>query len=340
MDPLSDVLSLLRPRGYLSACLDAGGAWSIRFPHQGRAIKCGAIASGACWLAVEGEPGAVRLEAGDCFLLPSGRPFRLGSDPHLPSRTADAVLAGARHGVATCNGGGDVFIVSSRFDLDGPQAGLLLDLLPPIVHVRDGEDHAALRWPIERMAAELRGGRPGGLLVAEHLAHLMLVQALRRHLDARPQGGVGWLFALADRRMSAAIAAIHAEPARAWTLRALAERAGMSRTTFALRFREAVGEPPMEHLARWRMLLAADRLARTADPVSAIAWSVGYGSESAFSTAFKRVMGHPPRRHRTGQPAGVPAPPEGRAGADAAPDAVRPPAPTSARPADLKRAAS
>ncbi len=298
MDPLSDVLLLLRPRSTLSACLDAGGAWSIRFPGQEDGIKCGAVASGACWLAVEGHSNGVRLQAGDCFLLPSGQPFRLASDLRLPSRDAAAIFPAARDGVATCNGGGELFLVSSRFALAGPQAGLLLNLLPPVVHVRGGQGHAALRWSIERMAEELRDRRPGGLLVAEHLAHMVLVQALRRHLDEGVQAGVGWLFALRDRRLGAALAALHAEPARRWTLQDLAGQAGMSRSTFALRFRQAVGEPPMDYLTRWRMALAADRLARLGEPVSAVAWSVGYASETAFSTAFKRVMGHPPRRHR------------------------------------------
>lgn len=299
MDPLSDVLSLLRPRGHLSACLDAGGAWAVRFPGQADGgIKCGAVASGACWLAVDGEPGAVRLEAGDCFLLTHGRPFRLAADPRLPDRDAHDVFGAARDGVATVGGGGAVFLVSSRFALDGPQAGLLLDLLPPVVHVRGGEDQGALRWSIERLGAELREGRPGGLLLAEHLAHMVLVQALRRHLGERSPGGVGWLFALADRRLGAALSALHADPARRWTLQDLAARAGMSRSTFALRFREAVGEPPMDYLTRWRMLLADDKLARSAEPVAAVAWSVGYGSDSAFSTAFKRVMGHAPRQRR------------------------------------------
>lgn len=306
MDPLSDILSLLRPRGTLSACLDAGAAWAIRFPGQEGTLKCGAVATGACWLSVDGEACAVRLEAGDCFLLPSGRPFRLASDLRLPAQDAHAIFPGARDGVATCDGGGETFVVSSRFALAGVQAALLLDLLPPVVHVQGGQGHAALRWSVERMAEELRDRRPGGLLVAEHLAHMVLVQALRRHLEDGPRGGVGWLFALADPRLGAAMAALHADPARRWTLQSLAACAGMSRSVFALRFREAVGGPPMDYLTRWRMALAADRLARTTDPVAVVAWSVGYASETAFSTAFKRVMGHPPRRYQTARPVGDP----------------------------------
>ncbi|ODN71683.1 Exoenzyme S synthesis regulatory protein ExsA [Methylobrevis pamukkalensis] len=126
---------------------------------------------------------------------------------------------------------------------------------------------------------------------------MMLVQALRLHLREGTPTRVGWLAALANGQMSRALAAIHADPARRWALQDLAATAGMSRSTFALRFRETVGETPMDYIARWRMLLAADRLSNTDEPLTAIALSLGYESESAFSTAFKRVIGCSPREH-------------------------------------------
>jgi len=173
-------------------------------------------------------------------------------------------------------------------------------MLPPIVHIRKESDKAAMRWSLERMRQELREPQPGGFLVAQHLAYMMLVQALRLHLAEGMKGGVGWLFALADKQMSAAINSIHDEPAHRWTLQELAKRAGMSRSTFALKFKETVGASPMEYLTRWRMLLAGDRLVNSSDPISLIALSLGYESESAFSTAFKRVMGCSPRQYSRG----------------------------------------
>ena len=137
---------------------------------------------------------------------------------------------------------------------------------------------------------------------------MMLVQALRLHLAEGASGGVGWLFALADKQMSAAISAMHDDPAHRWTLQALAERAGMSRSTFALKFKETVGASPMDYLTRWRMLLAGDRLTNSSEPISAIALSLGYESESAFSTAFKRVMGCSPRRYGRGRNGDAPSP--------------------------------
>jgi len=301
MDPLSDVLSLLKPQNYMSAGFDAGGAWSVHFPDQEGNVKTGAVVSGRCWLAVDGVADAVRLEEGDCFLLPRGRPFRFASDMALPPVEARTIfLAASNGGIVTHNGGGDCFLVSSRFALAGNQSGILLATLPAIVHIRKESDQPALRWSVERMMQELRERRPGGFLVMQHLAHLMLIEALRLQLRDGLRG-VGWLSALADKQIGAAINAMHDDPAHGWTLQELAQRAAMSRSTFALKFKKTVGETPLEYLTRWRMLLAGDRLTGSGDPISVIALSLGYESESAFSTAFKRVMGRSPRQYGRGR---------------------------------------
>jgi AraC-like DNA-binding protein len=301
MDPLSNVLSLLKPRNYLSAGLEAGGNWSIQFPDQQSGIKTGAVTSGGCWLSVEGVPDPVHLSTNDCFLLPSGRPFRLASDLALPSIEAALIFGAPREGPIAClNGGREFSIVSNRFGLAGNQVGLLLRMLPPIVHIRDAPGQTTLRGLIERMMAELRDPQPGGALIIEHLAQMMLVQALRLHLAKGT--GTGWLFALADRQMSQALNAMHDAPAQRWTLQDLATRAGMSRSSFALRFKAMVGTSPMDYLANWRMALAGDRLENSRDPISVIASSFGYDSEAAFSTAFKRIMGCAPRQYGRQEP--------------------------------------
>jgi AraC-like DNA-binding protein len=298
MDPLSDVLSLLKPRSYVSAGFDAGGQWSILFSDQHELIKCYAVLSGECWLSVEGVPEPVRLRTGECFVLPSGRPFQLASDLSLAPIPASAVFPPARAGgVVTYNGGGDFFLVGSRFAVSGNRPAMLLGMLPPIVHIRREADQAALRWSVERMMEELREQQPGASLMAQHLAHMMLVQALRIHLADGSGSGVGLLSALADKQMAAAIKAIHVDPARRWTLQDLAECSGMSRSVFTQKFRKIVGTSAMEYLTRWRMLLAGDRLEETSDAISVVAFSLGYESESAFSTAFKRVMGCSPRQY-------------------------------------------
>ncbi|MEF2070371.1 AraC family transcriptional regulator [Consotaella aegiceratis] len=303
MDPLSDLLSLLKPQNYMSAGFDAGGDWAIQFSDQQNSIKTGAVIAGSCWLAVEGVAEPVRLEEGDCFVLPLGRPFRLATDLALPATAASNVFSVARQGgIVTYNGGGDCFLVSNRFALAGDPAGRLLEMLPPIVHIRRGTHQSSLRWSMERMMQELRAVQPGGFLILQHLAHTMLIEVLRLHLADEPTGN-GLLAALADRQMNAAISAMHGDPAHHWTLQELAAQIGKSRSAFAQRFKQTVGMAPMEYLTQWRMLLAGDRLAGAREPVSSIALSLGYESESAFSTAFKRVMGQPPRQYARGRSA-------------------------------------
>ena len=301
MDPLSEVLSLLKLHSYMAGGFDWAGEWSVQFGrHDG--IKCYALVAGQCWLAVEGVPDAVRLETGDCFLLPRGLPFRLASDIDLPPIDAERLLATPMSGgIRTWNGGGDCFGVGGHFAFAGSHAQILLEELPPIVHIRSESDKAELRWALERMRQELRYERPGSYLVAQQLATTMLVQALRLHLAEGLSGRAGWLCALVDKPMKAAITSMHDDPARHWTLQHLAERSGMSRSIFALKFKATVGISPMEYLTRWRMLLAGQRLTNSDDPISAVALSLGYESESAFSKAFRRVMGCSPRQYRQGR---------------------------------------
>lgn len=304
MDPLSNVLSFLKMRRYTFGGFDLGGAFSMQFPaHEG--IKCYTVISGRGWLLVEGVPDPVRLVPGDCSLLPSGRPFCFSSDLSLKPMNVPVTLLEpwSNGGIGTVQGGGDCLIVGGHFLMEGAHADTLLRVLPPIVHISNDADKAAMRWSLERMMQELREPLPGGFLIAENLAYLMLVQALRLHLAEGRKGGVGWLFALADERIARAISAMHQDPAHRWTLQELAEQAAMSRSPFAQRFKETVGQPAVEYLTSWRMLLAADRLTTSGDSISEISASLGYRSESAFSTAFKRVNGCSPRQYgRTGKP--------------------------------------
>src|SRR3984957_379477 len=165
MDPLSDVLSLLKPRSYMVRGFDVAGDWSIGFgEHEG--IKCFAVVSGGGWMAMEGLAEPVRLQAGDCLLLPRGRPFRLASDLSFPPVDIETVVANAGDdAVIVLGGGGECFGISGWFAF-GSHAGVLLSVLPPIVHIRKDSDKAALRWFLSQLMDELREPRPGGLLVA------------------------------------------------------------------------------------------------------------------------------------------------------------------------------
>jgi len=296
MDPLSNILSLVKPRGYGSGVLAGGGSWAFAFPaYDG--VKCYALVRGECWVTVDGVRDPVRLVTGDCLVLPHGRAFRLGSDLITPAADARTLLSGKPYnGVVTCAPGDDFLLLGGHFVLD-ENGDRLLKVLPPFVHARRESDRASLREAVERMLAEMRKSEPGGLLLAQQNAYTLLVLVLRTYLAEAQGGDVGWLLALADRQIAGAIASMHEQPARNWTVQALAETAGMSRTTFAERFRRIMGASPIAYLTRCRMLLAADRLMYTQDSISVVAESVGYESESAFSAAFKRTMGTVPREY-------------------------------------------
>jgi len=303
MDPLSDVLSLIKIKSYWSVGFEWGGDWCIEFgAYDG--IRIYAVVFGECWLSVEGVPEPIRGSAGDCILLPSGRPFRVGSDLTLtPVDELTLFSTTGTGGITKHNGGGDFLGIGGHFTLAGEYASFLIKELPPILHIRKESDKAVLRWTLDRLREELHDPQPGGSLAAQQLATMLLIQVLRVHLAEGASSGVGWLFALADPRMRVAISAMHADPARRWTLQSLGTCVGMSRTTFAVTFKEMVGKSPMEYLTHWRMMLAGDRLTNSGDPISVIAPSLGYESESAFSTAFKRVMGCSPRQYtRRGNP--------------------------------------
>ena len=301
MDPLSEVLALMKPRTYVSGGFAVRGDMAVSFPkHQG--IKCYAMLAGQCWLVVEGVAEPVALHAGDCFLLPRGLPFQLTTDLSLePIHYMEARARFSTSGVPELSEGMS-YMAGGHFAFTGALAEMILQSMPPVVHIRRESDKAAMRWSLERTREELSNPQPGGSLIALHLAYTMLIQALRLHLADDANMAPGWLSGLADKHMSVAITSMHEDPGYPWTVQTLAERVGMSRSVFALRFQERVGTTPIEYLTRWRMFLAADRLLTSSDGLSAIAQSLGYESESAFGKAFRRVMGCSPRQYARSRP--------------------------------------
>ena len=281
----------------MSGGIDAGGDWSFQF-QQDRGFRCFALVAGKCWLLMDGVENAVSLNAGDFVVLPHGRAFCLASNPTITPVDILTIITAPLNGrIFSWQGGGACLALSAFFAFAGDHASILLGVLPPMVHIKRDSDRAAMRWYLERMMQVVREPQPGGVLLGEHLAQMILIEVLRLHLADGITSGVGWLFALGDKQTSAAIKAMHENPGFRWTLRNLAERAGMSRSAFALRFKEKVGTSAMEYLTRWRMLSAGERLTNSLDSVSAIALSLGYESESAFGFAFKREMGCSPRRY-------------------------------------------
>lgn len=296
-DPLSDVLSLLKPRSYMSGGIDAGGEWSFQFAPS-NCFLCFALVTGQCWLLIDGDDAAVRLQAGDFVALPHGPAFRLASDLALVPVDVRSVVTGPMHGnIVRWQGGGACLGLTSFFTFAAEHANILLGLLPALVHLRSPADRAVMQWYLQRMRAVLQAPQPGDTLLGEHLAQMMLIEMLRLHVAQQDTDSVGWLFALSDRHLRAVIMAMHKRPGHGWTVQELAGLACMSRSAFSLHFKNKVGMPVMAYLIRWRMLLASERLLHTQDAVSTIALDLGYRSESAFSFAFKREMGCSPRQY-------------------------------------------
>jgi AraC-like DNA-binding protein len=302
MDPLSEILSLLKPTTYIAGGFDIGGPIAIQFPkHEG--IKCYALIKGEAEILLEGDTKSVQLNAGDCFILPTGRSFMMRNDADsVPIDAYELISTRKRAGeILTWNGGGDSIMVGGYFHFSGRHSEILLQQLPPIVHLKSESDKEALRWSLGLMRQELSEPKPGSTLIAQHLAHLILVQALRLYLTENQNQKAGWLFALAHPQIGPAIQAVHNNPAHPWTIKELATYATMSRSTFAAQFKAAVGKSPMDYVTQWRMLLATDQLTQSKNSIADIAAQVGYESESAFSTAFKRLMGCSPRQYNKPQ---------------------------------------
>ncbi|MFJ9683152.1 AraC family transcriptional regulator [Streptomyces sp. NPDC101194] len=298
MDPLEDVLTLLETRSHLSVSLAAGGRWAVRFDAPD-GVKFNAVRRGSCLLEVDGVDEPIELAEGDCYLLARQRSFTLRSDPDAVPVAAAPLFARAEGGIARAGRGDDVFLVGGRFSFRAGARELLLDRLPPVIRVPAGTRHAeTVQWALAAIDQELTHRQMASTLVAEHLAVVMLVHVLRLHLAHEPHGVSGWLAGLGDPVVATALASLHNDPARAWTVAGLARAAAVSRSTLAARFKATVGQGPLEYLTRWRIELAARQLREGGATLTSIAHSVGYGSESALSVAFKRVRGRSPGDYR------------------------------------------
>ena len=296
MDALTDIIRLLRPRTVLLGGMVAAGRWGVRVPPQpGPTFYF--VTEGACWFQSErGEP--VRLQAGDCVLSAKPVADTQFSQPGVATPLSDEAFK-ASHSVdgelRLGDGDGPVTrILGGLILCDPANAGLLVDLLPRFIHVRATEDAGArLSTLVAIIRQEAAEARPGRDAILSRLIEVMLIETLRREA-AVPVPHVGVLGGLADPQLARAMAHIHADVGRGWTVAELARQAGMSRSVFARRFAEAVGAAPVEYLLAWRMALAKDALLNGRGTLDEIAATVGYKSASAFSTAFSHRVGCPP----------------------------------------------
>lgn len=302
VDPLADVLDLSRVRGALLASVRARAPWGLDLPQSGGA-SFHAVTSGTAWLRVDDrEP--IQLMPGDLVLLPAGSPHKLSSVPRARCRALDRALKEqlvSPDGELDLGGSGaTTTFVCAGYDYDLDAAPRLMGLLPDVLHVPSdplaGREVAAL---VELLGREVGARDAGSRAAAARLIDLLLIAAIRSWVERQPHPGApSWLTALHDPTIARALALLHERPGDPWTLQALAREVHLSRATLARRFTEAVGEPPLAYLARWRMDLAARRLETSTDTVETIAGELGYTSQYAFNRAFARHRGQPPGRYR------------------------------------------
>jgi len=295
-DPLSEVITLLRPRTVFAKALSGAGRWGVHYSEFGYPSFC-AVLEGRCLLALDGAK-PVTLETGDFVFLPATPSFTVsGFEPFTPKRidpkTAPSPDTEVRYGAR--GGKPDVRLLGGYFIFESEDASLLVSLLPPLIQLHGVERMLTL---VRLVSEESKGQRPGRGLVLARLIETLLIEALRA--APSPDAPPGLLHGLADPRLAAALRHMHADPARSWTVEQLAKKAALSRSAFYERFTRAVGMAPAEYLLAWRMAVAKDLLRRHDFGIAEVAERVGYGSASTFSTAFSRFVGQAPGRYMKG----------------------------------------
>jgi AraC-like DNA-binding protein len=292
IDPLAQVIELLRPRALFSKGISGAGRWAVSYSEFGHPGFC-AVIEGRCLLAVSGEAPVV-LEAGDFVLLPATPAFTMsGFEAAVPKRIDPKVArtqeGEIRHGRRS--GPADVRLRGGYFVFDSPDAELLVSLLPTMIHIH-GDDR--LTTLVRLFGDEANHPRAGRDLVLTRLVEVLMIEALRATQGRNASAGL--LRGLGDTRVARALRQMHGDPERSWTVGELANEARLSRSAFFDRFTRTVGLRPMEYLLGWRMAVAKDLLRSRTVALDEVARRVGYGSASTFSTAFSRHVGQPPGR--------------------------------------------
>jgi AraC-like DNA-binding protein len=306
MDPLSDLLRVVRLDGAFFFAVEAVNPWSVDtaaarelspriLPAAEHLISYHILTGGRCYGGVRGEE-QIEVVAGDVLVFPHGdahvmsseRGLRVGPEVNsaAPERYPDTVHLG-NHGPSGAS------FVCGFLGCDLRPFNPLLAALPHRMHVR-GMSGTWLGTFTRQVTEESRLGRPGSDTVLTRLAELMFIEVLRRYLEDLGPGQTGWLAGLRDEVVGRVLGLIHARPGHPWSLDELAREAASSRSNVAKRFGELVGQPPMQYLAQWRMQVAANLLAQTGAKVATIGAEVGYDSEAAFSRAFKKGTGLAP----------------------------------------------
>ena len=256
------------------------------------------LSRGNCWLSVEGIPDPIPLTGGDCFLLARGTSIILRDSPRTrPKWSFHEIGASANNNVAHYGGGGaPTTIVCGSLSFDRASLKPITQLLPRFILIKaDQARTLALHITMQALASEMAEQVPGSEVVATRLAEVLFIQVLRAHIASGVEWrNKGWLRAIFDPQMGTALSAIHDRVNTRWTVESLADAAGMSRSAFAARFKELLGQTPLEYVTGWRMQKAMQFLEQRDKKLIDVARSVGYESDAAFSKAFKRVVGASP----------------------------------------------
>jgi AraC-like DNA-binding protein len=315
MDALSDVLRIVRLRGGVFLEAEFTAPWCISsrirpgdlgsvLDDADHVVLYHYVAEGRVTAQLPGRP-AMDFDAGEVLILPNNDEHKMGSSLALPAtphntipvkvRPEDGLMI-VRHG----GGGEKTRIVCGYLSCDKLDGNPLAAALPPMLRfdTRRGSSAAWMRSSLEFVAAEIAERRAGSETILAKLSELMFVEALRRHVDSLPPEQTGWLAGLKDPYVSRALALLHGQVSRQWSVEDLAREVALSRSALADRFTRLIGEPPMRYLARWRIQLAAHQLRHTDTPLVRIAEGIGYESETAFNRAFKRSFGAPPATWR------------------------------------------
>jgi AraC-like DNA-binding protein len=287
VDVLTDLLGRSRARGAAFAYTTVSGDWGVEF-SSGPRISLHAIVAGDAYLWADDPGAALRLTGGDVVLVRESTRHHMAHAPGAACIPFDDV---------PCAASGDTVFFCGAYDFEGDLIRPLLDALPTTLRLRPAPG-STLCATMELLGQEMLRDEPGRQALLDRLLDVALIQLLREHLAAAGPGAPAWFRALACPHVGPALRALHADPARNWTVAGLAAEAHLSRATFARRFAALLGVGPLTYLTDWRMALARERLRDSDDRLAAVAHALGYRSEFAFAAAFKRHHGVAPGRWR------------------------------------------
>ena len=299
MDLLTDFLPRLSVRQAVYTRVEASAPWGFDFiPYHH--TKFGIVTEGECFIDLKNGQAPINLQQGSCYLLTRGDAFRLRDKDLSDTINFEDALNFLNGRVLSYGGGGNsTVVVGGRFIFATNTYPPVLDLLPPLIHFKvNPTELQALEATIKLLANETTSPTLGSSMMVDRLADIFFIQSLRAYLLSDEQREIGWLGAVADEKLSAALRLMHNHSDKTWTIAAIAEEVGMSRAVFAARFKEKLAISPMSYLTRYRLNKAQLLLQQTSNSIARVALEVGYDSEAAFNKAFKRELGIPPGEFR------------------------------------------